>query len=319
MTHFYQDIEILAAVVDSKGFARAAKHLKLSPALISRAIKRLEQTLKVSLLTRSTRQFSLTPEGAIIYKHAKQMLADKATMLQAIEERTSQVSGSIKISAPMNLGRLHLPAIVHDFTTIYPDVCINLELSNEKISLIDQNFDLAIRSAGYLGHQNLDNSNLIAKHLISSSIILCASKHYIEQHPIHTLTDIQGLTGIEFNPQPTEKSQISWTSDHGQQQVTLKKSISCNDIDASIQLCLLGGGIIKVAQINVHQALKTGELIEILPEINWGQWHVFAVYPHRNLPQRTKCFIDFLNQRLKTLNDDSPSPFNHWPKQQRME
>lgn len=271
MAHFYQDIEILAAVVDCKGFSRAAKYLKLSPALVSRGIKRLEEALKVSLLIRSTRQFSLTPEGAIIYKHAKHMLANKATMLQAIEACSSMVSGAIKISAPVNFGRQYLPAIIHDFTVIYPEVSIQLELSNQQAPLINQTFDLAIRSAGYLDNQNLDSSNLIAKRLLTTPIILCAAKHYIEQHPIHTLNDMQGLTGIEFHPDSNQNPSIHWESSQQHQHIFLKKHISCNDIDTSIKLCLLGGGIIKVAKINVDQTLKTGELIiEILPDMNWG-------------------------------------------------
>lgn len=303
--HFHEDAEIFAAVVDHHGFTHAAKYMGISPALVSRRVDTLEKQLGVRLLTRSTRKFELTSEGVVLYQHAKKMMLDKQTTLLAIEMLSSRPAGLLKISAPMNFGRQYVAAAVCEFMTIYPDIEIDLRLSNQHVDIIHEKFDLVIRGAGYLHHESLAENNFIAKELLSSSIILCASPDFIRRHKrIHTIDDVQGQLGVDFNPTNLESpgSDISWaiknqTGHTPELALHLKKRISCNDLDTVIKMACEGNGIARVAAINVQNEIKTKALIQLLPSVNLGQYHLYALYPQRSLPKRTRKLLDFFEQK----------------------
>lgn len=300
--HFHEDAEIFAAVVDCNGFSHAAKFIGISPALVSRRIDALEKQLGVTLLTRSTRKFELTAEGILLYQHAKKMILDKQTTLLAIETLSSRPAGLLKISAPMNFGRQHVSAALCEFMRIYPEIEIDLRLSNEQVDIINDKFDLVIRGAGYLNHASLAENNLIAKKLLSSSIILCASPDFIRRNkPIQNISDVQGLVGIDFNPVTSElpSSDIAWKTQRQRQEIELrlKKQFSCNDLDTVIKMACAGNGIAKVAEINVINELKTKTLIQILPSVGLGEYNLFALYPQRTLPQRTRKLLEFFEHQ----------------------
>lgn len=303
MSHnFHEDTEIFAAVVDHNGFSHAAKHMGISPALVSRRIRALEKQLSVTLLTRSTRKFELTAEGVLLYQHAKKIMLDKRTTLLAIETLSSKAAGLLKISAPMNFGRQYVASVLCEFMKIYPEIEIDLRLSNKHIDMINEKFDLVIRGAGYLNHESLAENNLIAKQLLSSQIILCASPDFIQRHKvIETTNDIQGLLGIDFNPTAldTPISDILWQAKDKTQTVELKlkKQLSCNDIDTTIKMACEGNGIAKVAELNIKNEIKTKALVQILPTVNLGEYNLFAVFPQRTLPQRTRKLLEFFEQQ----------------------
>ena len=303
MSHnFHEDTEIFAAVVDHNGFSHAAKHIGISPALVSRRIRALEKQLGVILLTRSTRKFELTAEGVLLYQHAKKIMLDKRTTILAIETLSSKSAGLLKISAPMNFGRQYVASALCEFIKIYPEIEIDLRLSNKHIDMINEKFDLVIRGAGYLNHESLAENNLIAKQLLSSPIILCASQDFIRrQKLIQTTNDIQGLLGIDFHPTAldTPTPDILWEVKDKTQtiELKLKKQLSCNDIDTTIKMACEGNGIAKVAEINIKTEIKTKALVQILPAVNFGKYNLFAVFPQRTLPQRTRKLLEFFEQQ----------------------
>ncbi len=298
--NFHEDTEIFAAIVDHNGFSHAAKYIGISPALVSRRVRALEKKLGVTLLTRSTRKFELTTEGILVYQHAKKIMCDKQTTLLAIEAVSSRPAGLLKISAPMNFGRLYVTDALCEFMKIYPEIEIDLRLSNKHVDIINEKFDLVIRGAGYFNNESLAENNLIAKKLLSSPIILCASPDFIRRNPvIHTTKDIQGLLGIDFNPTEfgTPAADILWKMQDQTIELKLKKQFSCNDIDTTIKMACQGNGIAKIAKINVENEIKIKKLIRILPTINLGGYNLFAVFPQRTLPQRTRVLLDFFAQQ----------------------
>ena len=307
MSHsFHHDADILAAVVDCKGFGHAATQLGISPALVSRRIRALETQLGVTLLTRSTRTFELTAEGVLLYQHAKKNAQDKQTTLQAIEALSSKAAGLLRIGAPVNFGRQFVLSALNDFMKIYPHIEIDLSLSNDPVDLIKQKFDLVIRGAGYLDQEELTANRLIAKKLLSSPIILCSSADYLQRHkPVEKPQDLlQGHTGIEFSPNPSDKStsEVHWHGKHNGEVVGLQlhKQLTCNDIDATIKAAIDGNGIAKVAAINIKQPLQTKQLIRLLPDFDLGEYHLFAVFAQRVLPQRTRVLLDFFESAWRT-------------------
>ncbi len=303
MSHnFHEDAEIFAAVVDQNGFSHAATHMGISSALVSRRIRALEKQLGVTLLTRSTRKFELTAEGVLLYKHAKKIMLDKQTTLEAIQTLSTQVAGLLKISAPMNFGRQYVASAICEFMKIYPDIEIDLRLSNKRVDMINEKFDLVIRGAGYLDHEYLTENNLIAKRLLSSSVILCASPDFIQRNrEIVTTNDIQGMLGIDFNPTAldTPSASMAWEAKDKTKAVelNLQKQFSCNDMDTTIKMACEGNGIAKVAEINVKHEIKTRMLVQILSGIDLGEYNLFAVYPQRTLPQRTRKLLEFFEKQ----------------------
>jgi DNA-binding transcriptional LysR family regulator len=300
--NFHEDTEIFAAIVDCDGFGHAAKQLGISPALVSRRIRALEKELTVTLLTRSTRKFELTAEGVLLYQHAKKIMLDKETTLHAIETLSSKPSGLLKISAPMNFGRRYMASALCEFMKIYPEIEVDLRLSNKRIDMIGEKFDLIIRGAGYLDKESLAENNLIAKQLLSSPIILCASPDFIQRHKkIQTTHDIQGLLGIDFNPTPSDAPthDLVWEAKDKNKviELKLKKQLSCNDIDTTIKMACEGNGIAKVALINIENEIKTKTLVQVLPTINLGKYNLFAVFPQRTLPQRTRKLLAFFERQ----------------------
>lgn len=302
LNNFHEDTEVFAAVVERNGFSNAAEYLRISPALVSRRIRAIEKQLGVILLVRSTRKFELTAEGALLYNYARKANHDKQAILLAIESLSAKPSGSLKISAPVNFGRQYVAPLLCDFMKIYPDIILDLRLSNTQTNIINDKFDVVIRGAGYLHHEYLVENNLIANKLFSSPIILCASPDFLERHKvIDTPDDLQDLYGLEFNPLDLDNlsGNILWKIKNDRQKtvVKLKKRFSCDDIDTTIKIACAGNGIARVAEINVEHELKTKALVRILPTIDFGQYNLFAVFPHRNLPQRTRKLVDFFEQR----------------------
>ncbi|MDF1655477.1 MAG: LysR family transcriptional regulator [Coxiellaceae bacterium] len=299
---FHHDTDILAAVVDCKGFNHAADQLGISPALVSRRIRALEQQLGVTLLTRSTRTFELTTEGILLYQHAKKVSQDKHTTLQAIEALSSKTAGLLRISAPVNFGRQFVLSALNEFMKIYPNIEIDLRLSNDQVDLIKQKFDLVIRGAGYLDQESLAANRLIAKQLLTSPIILCASPDYLQRNnTIEQPSDLDNNhLGIDFTPDAMKKttSTIKWkaTSNNIPMEINLRKQLTCNDIDATIKASIDGNGITKVPAINVRNELQAKQLIQLLPTLDLGEYHLFAVFPQRVLPQRTRALLEYFEQ-----------------------
>ncbi|MDF1758744.1 MAG: LysR family transcriptional regulator [Legionellaceae bacterium] len=308
MSHnFHEDTEIFAAVVDNKGFNHAAKSLGISQALVSRRVKSLEKQLKSTLLVRSTRTFELTAEGVLLYNYAKKIEVDKQTILLAIENMSLKPAGLLKVGAPVNFGRQYVAPALCEFMKIYPDIKIDLELSNKQINIINDKFDLVIRGSGFQNHKPLKDNNLIAKKLLSSPIILCASSEYLNHHkPITSINDIQGSIGIDFNVTKSSfsSSEILWEIKNNESNIELKlnKKFTCNDIDTSIKMACDGNGIAKFAKINVERELKTKQLIQILPNLNLGKYDIFAVFAHRSLPQRTRKLLEYFERQWSQDN-----------------
>lgn len=299
---FHENVETLAAVVECNGFSHAAKYLGISPALVSRRIHNLEEVLGVVLLTRTTRKFELTGEGVLLYQHAKKVILDKQTTLLAIEALSSKAAGVLKMSAPLNFGRQYIASALSEFMKIYPKIEIELVLSNQRVDIIKENFDLVIRGAGYFDDKLLTETSFIAKKLLSSPIILCASPDFLQRHKVIQLPDdITNLAGINFEPSLTASNpaKMIWKGDYESDPVELRltKQFSCNDIDTAIKMAIEGNGIAKVPEINIKSELQNRALQKILPALNLGEYSIYAAFPQRVLPQRTRLLLDFLKAR----------------------
>jgi LysR family transcriptional regulator, transcriptional activator for dmlA len=300
------DTAIFAAIIQQGGFSHAAKHLGLSNGLISRRIARLESTLGVTLIKRTTRQLHLTPEGELFWQHAQRIQQELDSAISLIQSSAKKPKGSIRLSAPPYFGRQYLTPIITKFLTHFNDIKIDLILSNQRLDPIKEDLDLVIRGAGYLDDAALKDSNMQTRLLIKEKICLYASPDYLlKQGEPDSKDALANHIIINYMDGKRPPDQDKWeyvTSKNKRGNIIVKPKFNCNDIESSLIACSAGYGIGKFTELNAQHAVKHGLLRPVLKQYCWGQYHLFAVYAHQqSLPKRTRLLLEFINAHTQNL------------------
>lgn len=286
----WEGVSEFVAVVDTESFTQAAKKLKTSVAQISRRVSMLEERLAVKLLLRTTRKVSVTEAGQIYYQHCRGLVEGLETAQLAVTQMQEQPKGLLKITAPVAYGESHIAPLLNTFLEHYPQLDLDLNLTNVKVDLIEAGLDVAIR----LGR--LSDSSLIAKRLATRQLYVCAAPDYLATHGTpNTLRDLAHhncLTG----------SSEYWRFKDGGREKNLKVTgrIHCNSGFALLNAAKMGLGMVQLPEYYVQQGLETGALIEVLSDYRDEKEGIWALYPHnRNLSPKVRLLVDFLAQKLK--------------------
>jgi DNA-binding transcriptional LysR family regulator len=281
------DLEIFASVVATGSMSLTGRALGFSPAVISKRIKRLEDRLGTRLLQRTTRQISLTEAGQGFYDRVLAILAGLEEAEAYIAGRSSQMHGTLKISAPTSFGRLHIAPHLKSFMQAHPELALNLVLSDEFVDIVGGGFDLAIRIA------ELTDSSLVARKLAPVRRVLCASPAYVEAHGMpRDIDDLRRhicLPAHNFDPWRLEGPQGSLIFRPEGRLVT-------NSSEVVREAVIAGLGIALRSTWDIGGELRDGRLVQVLPAYE-GSHNVTlsAVYPSRQfLPAKVRVFIDFL-------------------------
>lgn len=281
------DLEIFVRVVSTGSMSAAGRLLGLSPAVVSKRIKRLEERLGTRLLQRTTRQISLTEAGQGFYDRVLGVLAGVEDAEAFASGRSGQVRGTLRISAPTSFGRVHVAPHLKPIMDAHPDITVNLILSDTFVDIVGEGFDLAIRIG------ELIDSSLVARKLAPVRRILCASSGYIEQHgmPV-TVDDLQQHQCLPaHNNEPWKLEGPSGTLSY-----RAEGRLVTNSSEVVREAVLAGMGIALRSTWDVGPDLKSGRLVQVLPE--WEGLRslaVSAVYPSRQfLPAKVRTFIDYL-------------------------
>lgn len=292
------DTAIFVAVVQQGGFSHAAKHLGLSNGLISRRIAQLESDLGATLITRTTRQLHLTPEGELFWQHAQRIKQELDSAVSLIQSSAKKPKGTIRISAPLYFGRHYLTPILMKFLNDFNDIKVDLILSNQKLDPIKSQLDLVIRGAGYLDDVTLQNSNMQMKILLKEKIGLYASPSYLQkQGKLEDVNDLLNHTIINYSDNNRLSDQEKWayTLNDKKGVVTLNPKFNVNDIESGLIACVAGCGIGKFTELNAKSALQQKQLCPVLTQSDWGSYHLYAIYPQQQaLPKRTRLLLDFI-------------------------
>ncbi|MCU4676390.1 LysR family transcriptional regulator [Catenovulum sp. 2E275] len=285
----WHGISEFVAVAETNSFTLAAKKLALSTAQVSRQINALEKRLGIKLLYRTTRHVSLTDEGQIYYHNCKHVLDGLENAELAISQRHNQLTGKIKMTAPVNYGELKIVPLVNQFLVENPNMQIELELTNTRLDLTEHGLDLAIR----LG--SLENSSLMAKRLTKRRLYLCASTHYIKQFgepkTISQLAEHNCLLGTLEH----------WRFMDSDKSINLKVKgrLRCNSGFALVEAALNHLGIVQLPDYYLKQHIQSGRLQSLLNEYQKPDDGVWAVYPNnRYLSNKLKILVDYLQQGL---------------------
>ena len=285
----WSGVSEFVAVAETESFTAAGKRLGISIAQVSRQISALEERLSAKLFYRTTRKVSVTEVGGIYYQHCRQVMDGLADAERAITNLQSTPKGKLKITAPITYGERSVAPLVNDFVTQYPELEVQLVLSNQQIDLIDEGFDLAIR-LGQLG-----DSTMIGKRLATRKQYVCAAPEYLSAFGApHTLSELDRhncLSGTLDYWRFQEKGKA--------RNIRVKGNFSCNSGPVLVDAALKGMGIVQLPDYYVQEYINQGQLIELLPNYREPDDAVWALYPqNRHLSPKVRMLVDYLAKEL---------------------
>ncbi len=283
----FGDLEIFARVVGAGSMSAAGRELGLSPAVVSKRLRRLEDRLGTRLLQRTTRQIALTEAGQGFYERVVAILAGVEEAETFVTRRSAIARGTLKVSAPTSFGRMHIAPNLGAFMEDNGDLNVNLLLSDDLVDIVGEGFDVAIRIA------ELEDSSLVARKLAPVRRILCASPSYLGKQGAP-----QTLESLEQHNCLTHQVSDSWRLDGPEGTVSFRPSgnLSTNSSEVVREAVLADMGIALRSTWDIGQELADGRLVRVLPEYesstNVG---IYAIYPSRQfLPVKVRVFIDYL-------------------------
>ncbi|WP_415906032.1 LysR substrate-binding domain-containing protein [Neptuniibacter sp. QD72_48] len=285
----WEGVTEFVAVAETESFTAASQRLGISTAQVSRQISALEKRLATKLFYRTTRRVSVTEEGKVYYQHCRQLLDGLDEAERALSQLQSRPQGKLKLTAPTTFGETKIIPLLNDFMLQYPELEVECHLSNQRVALVEEGYDLAIR----LG--KLADSSMIAKRLGARQQFICASKDYLNAHgrpdSISELEQHNCLQGtLDY-----------WRLlDQGQErEVRIKGSLRCNSGLALLDAALKGIGIVQLPDYYVKEHIEQGKLVPLLEGYQPEPEGIWALYPHnRHLSPKVRMLVEYLGERM---------------------
>jgi DNA-binding transcriptional LysR family regulator len=285
-------IELFCKAAELGGFTSAATALGVTPAAVSRSIGRLEARLGARLFVRTTRQIKLTDDGRLYHQQCQQALQQIAEASRVLAGQQAEPSGVLRISAPTTYAHHRLFPVLPRFMAANPQVRVEISVCNRNIDFVEDGFDLAIR----LGTPQ--DSRLVARKLEDATLGVFAAPSYIEQHGTpRNINDLKQHACIQFVLPSTGRA-LPWLFREGGVDVerTLGGSIRVfDDVLGCLNHARAGGGLVQIYHFIAQDALRRGELVELVKRAG-GRSRPFSIlYPqNRHMSARVRAFVDFL-------------------------
>lgn len=291
------DMEIFARVVATGSMSAAGREMGLSPAVVSKRLRRIEDRLGTRLLQRTTRQIALTEAGQGYYERVVAILASIEEAEAYVTRRSAMARGTLRVNAPTSFGRLHIAPHLGRFLADNPDLSVNLDLDDEFVDIVGAGYDVAIRIA------ELADSSLVARRLAPVHRVLCASHDYIARHG--EPASVEDL--VENHVSLAAQHQDPWRlqGPDGIEIVRINGPVRTNSSEVVREALIAGVGIALRSTWDIGPELREGRLKIVLPAYRASKdVGLHAVYPSRRfLPAKVRIFIDFLAELY------GPSPY----------
>ncbi len=289
------EMEAFAKVVDSGGFTDAAKKMGLSKSAVSKHVSSLEARLGARLLNRTTRRVSPTEIGLAYYDKAKQVLVDAIEADAMVSSMQVAPRGSLRLAASPDFGGNHLSSALGDFLGLYPEVSVDMVLSNQNLDPVADSYDLVIR----VGQQQ--DSSIMAKKLASTQMKIVGSPRYFEKNGMPSrIEDLNHHSLLHYSNQPSGSVWKLKSNTGEMRSVRASGNLTANDGQSLLQAAEAGLGIAFLPCFLYHEKLENGSLISALSDLPEQSQDIYAMYPHGQYTQpKLRAFLDFLAEHFK--------------------
>jgi DNA-binding transcriptional LysR family regulator len=290
----FDSMRAFTKVVEHGGFAAAARAMGLSRSVINKAVIKLENELGTQLLRRSTRQVTTTDTGLAFYERSVAILDELEQAVSAVKELQEHPTGNLRVNAPMSFGTLHLASLTAEFMASYPDVRVELVLNDRFVDPIEEGFDVTIR----IGEPAYSTS-LIAREIVESRRVLCASPAYLEAHgePIDAI-ELKDHRCLHYGYLGSG-SQWKLTGPKGEQTYNINCTMWSNNGETLREAAIAHQGIALLPTFIVGEALQNNALQTLLNEFAPPATNLCALYPrHRHLSSKVRLFVGALEARF---------------------
>lgn len=301
-----ESMHIFEVVAKTGSFSEAARQLNLATSSVSRHVSLLENELGSRLLNRSTRSMTLTATGLILRRHSNRILTELQDLQTLIRDHNQTPAGTLRLSVPQLLGRMYVAPAVIEYIAQWPQVNIELELTDRVVDLVEHGIDIGIRVG------RLPDSSLIARRLGPLRRFVCGSPEYFERHGVpQAPQDLinHNCVGFQISELSTQSraSGIRWEfdGDKAATKVTISGNLTVNSADVLVQAATSGCGLIMIANWIAKEQLEDGSLVAVLTDFETtpsarGEMGLYAVYPSsRHAPATVHSFIDHLQTSFK--------------------
>jgi LysR family transcriptional regulator, transcriptional activator for dmlA len=288
------DLGFFSVLASVGSLSAAARELGVTTPAVSKHLALMESRLGVSLINRTTRRMSLTPEGELYLEHARRILGDIDNMEALLGVSKGTPKGLLRVNATLGFGRSHVAPLISKFARNYPEVEVQLQLSVNPPPLTDESFDVCIRFGAP------PDSRVVARRLAPNRRLLCAAPSYLAKRGTPKVpNDLTRHNCIGIRQGEEAYGVWRLSSGHGKSATTeaikTRGSLSTNDGEIAVNWGLDGHGILMRAEWDVARHLKSGRLVRVLPQYDTPDADIYAVYPQRHqLATRVRAFVEFV-------------------------
>ena len=285
-----QGMEVFVRAAELRSFTAAAKSLGLTSSGVGKSVTRLEAELGVRLLHRTTRRVALTDEGALFLEHCRHVLEEVEHARASIAERVVAPRGRVRVSVPRFIGMQVVVPVLSAFTEAWPDVSLDVSLSDRRVSLADEGIDLAIRVG------ELHDESVVARRLGTIDIVTIASPTVLTRTPVEALGDLPFAPCVAFRVATTGRERAWFFRVDGRVvEWSPRAGIVLDAGEAMVEAAASGAGVTQVPAWMATEALACGAVVEVLAALRPPPLPVHAIYlGGKGLAPRTRTFLDFL-------------------------
>lgn len=291
-------LSIFKVVASVGSFSKAAKQLKQPKSRISRNIAALEKEMGTSLIYRTTRQFQLTASGKELLQKVLPHLTALENVMQNLDNDADQVSGLIRMTVPNDIGIQMMADWTYEFQQRYPQCVFDLLVDNQKIDLVSEGVDLAIRFGA------LRDSSLKQKKIGSMQLGLFMSPGLFHRNSaLHKISDLEKIPFISFRKTENKKANLKLVNQRNEEvHLRLQSVFTSNNFFVNRQIAVLGGGVCFLPLFIAQKELQSGDLIQIFKEWSTEKVPLSLLMPQQQkTPLRLKLFVEFITEKLKEL------------------
>ncbi|MPQ71213.1 MULTISPECIES: LysR family transcriptional regulator [Pseudomonas] len=293
------DLSFFYLLANKGSLAATARELGVTPPAVSKRLTALEARLGVRLVNRTTRSMSLTSEGELYFSHAARILTQIDELEQLLSSSRATPKGLIRVNASLGFGRRHIGPALAAFFAQYPEVEIQLEISDHPLDLATHGFDLGIRFG------SLPDAALHARKIASNRRLLCASPLYLDKYGTPCkLAELKNHNCIFIRQNESPYGVWSFNNSGHTENIKVHGALACNDGEVALNWALEGYGILLRAEWDIARYVRSGRLRLVLEDQTPTRADVYAVYPQQlHLSARVRSLIDFLIERFKHIDN----------------